>query len=66
MSNQARCSCGAYVRPCHKCGRVPGQEHEPDLCDYRATPERIERIDRRIAELFAGSSVDRFIEAHCA
>ena len=66
MSKQARCSCGAYARKCKRCGLAPGQEQDPDLFDYRPTPERKERIGRHIAEPFARSRVDRFIDAHCA
>ena len=66
MTTQARCACGCYVARCSNCGRVPGQEGEPDLMDYRATPARQARIDRRISQLFGvRSRVDRFIDAEC-
>jgi len=64
MTTQARCACGCYVAPCKGCGRIPGQEGEADLMDYRATPARQARIDRRISQLFGvRSRVDRFIDS---
>jgi len=59
---QPRCTCGAWIHPCSKCGRVPGS-HEPDVFDWRPTPPRLARIDARARELFGWrTAVDRFID----
>ena len=56
----SRCQCGAFVRPCQKCGATPGGE--PDLFD----PKRLRRIDKRVRELFSHKDVvDAFIDFEC-
>jgi hypothetical protein len=61
-----RCACGAFVTRCKACGRVPGQELSSGLFDYRATPERVARIDARVKELRGYRSlIDRFIDNEC-
>jgi len=63
---KARCSCGAYCRPCHKCGNVPQAAETRELTDWHVEPIRAARIGKRARELKCGRfGVSAFIDREC-